>query len=238
VEASGADGARQHREKARTMHQQARKAYDAGDYPGAVKLLADAAREMFEGVRMAAPEQVTAAKKQRDFEARRDSVRALLAAQKRIVSEKGAAAKGAESMAQVEKLLDEASRLAGSDLDKARSVLDQAYLLAKAGISNLRGGDTLVRSLQFASKEEEYHYEVDRNDTHKMLVKVLLDERRATQDGLDAKLQPFLDKSDDLRKAADAKATDKDFEGAIDMLEESTRELVRAIRGAGVYIPG
>jgi hypothetical protein len=33
-------------------------------------------------------------------------------------------------------------------------------------------------------------------------------------------------------------ATKKDYEAGIQLLEESTKELVRAIRGAGVYIPG
>ena len=39
----------------------------------------------------------------------------------------------------------------------------------------MRSGDTLVRSLNFASKEEEYRYEIDRNDTHQMLIKVLVE---------------------------------------------------------------
>ena len=106
--------------------------------------------------------------------------------------------------------------------------------MAKAGISGLRSGDTLVRSLNFASKEEEYHYEVDRNNTHQMLIKVLLEDKKAA----DAMIQTYVTKARELRGRADAAAAAKDYGGAVRLLEESTAELVRAIRNAGVYIPG
>jgi hypothetical protein len=44
--------------------------------------------------------------------------------------------------------------------------------------------------------------------------------------------------SDELREQAEGYAGNKEYETAIDTMEESTRELVRAIRSAGVYIPG
>jgi hypothetical protein len=47
----------------------------------------------------------------------------------------------------------------------------------------------------------------------------------------------YLDRAAKLRDQADDLAGKKDFEAAIKLLESSTRELVRAIRGAGVYIP-
>ena len=110
--------------------------------------------------------------------------------------------------------------------------------MAKAAISSLRSGDTLVRSLNFATKAEEYHYEIDRNDTHLMLIKVLVDEKRATNPQLDQQVQKYLNKSQELRAGAETAAAKKDYEQAVKLLEESTTELVRAIRNAGVYIPG
>ena len=91
-----------------------------------------------------------------------------------------------------------------------------------------------MRSLHFANKEEEYHYEVDRNDTHRMLVTVLLSDKPAASAGV----QPLVQRAAQLRLQAEAAATRSEFSAAIEILEESTRELVRAIRGAGVYIPG
>jgi len=101
----------------------------------------------------------------------------------------------------------------------------------------VRQGDTLVRSLNFASKEEEYVYELDRNDTHQMLIKVLLDEKRGSG-SIDGMLKGYVDKAQALRGQAQSAAQRKDWTDGIRLLEESTAELVRAIRNAGIYIPG
>jgi len=82
--------AREKRDNARLIHREAAASLAAGDAPAASKLLDQAAREMMNGVRLAKPEEVQGAKDKRDFEARLDSARALLAAQQRITKEKGA----------------------------------------------------------------------------------------------------------------------------------------------------
>ena len=227
------------RGKARELRKQAEDAYTKGNYVDATRLLDQAAKMLFDGVRLASPEQITGEKKQRDFDNRMESVKALLAAQKRISAEKREGAKGAETSKTMETQIREAAALAAAGkLDQGRALLDQVYLTAKVAIEGLREGDTLVRSLNFASKEEEYLYEVDRNDTHKMLIKVLLNEKRAGNAGLESMVQKYMDQADALRVSAEAMAAKKDFEAGIKLLEDSTKELVRAIRGAGVYIPG
>ena len=194
----------------------------------------------FEAVRLAAPEEVTAKKLEADYRARLDSVNALLGAYRRVASEKGSASKTVnDTVAQIDKSVAEAARLAqGGKYKEGRAELDRAYLVAKAGISSLRSGDTLVRSLNFASKEEEYHYEIDRNDTHQMLIKVLVEEKRAGNPMLDQQVQGFVTKAKELRFAAESAAAKRDHAQAVKLLEESTVELVRAIRNAGIYIPG
>jgi endonuclease III len=104
-------------------------------------------------------------------------------------------------------------------------------------IEKLRGGDTLIRSLHFANKEEEYRYEVDRNDTHRMLIKVLLKEKME-QAAVQRRVNPSLKKADELRAKAEKQAAQGKYEDAVRTLEDSTKELVRAIRSAGIYIPG
>ena len=74
-------------------------------------------------------------------------------------------------------------------------LMDRAYLSARVSIEAMRRGDTLVRSLTFASPSEEYAYEVDRNDTHRMLVDLVLAERRDVA----PVVQPLLDKAGGLR---------------------------------------
>jgi hypothetical protein len=172
IEASKVPAALDKRDKARELHKSAQAALAAGDLQKASKLITDVRTMFFDAVRLAAPEEVTAKKLENDYNARLDSVNALLGAYKRVASEKNSAAKGVgETVAQIEKGVAAAAKLAQAGKYKeGRSELDRAYLVAKAGISNLRSGDTLVRSLNFASKEEEYHYEIDRNNTHQMLI--------------------------------------------------------------------
>jgi hypothetical protein len=239
VEASRDPRALDKRNQARALHRQAADAAQAGDLARAMKLLDEATREMLAAARAAAPEEVTAEKRKADFNNRYDSTQTLLAAQKRIAKEKGAGPDVAETARQIEALMAEATQQAqAGTIDRARVTIDRAYLLAKASIGSMRRGDTLVRSLNFATKREEYDYELDRNDTHRMLVNVLLDERRAANPALDKSVQGFLDASARLRAAAEDQARAGSYDAAIKTLEDSTRELVRAIRGAGVYIPG
>lgn len=235
IEASKVPEALAKREKARELYKSAQAALSAGDLPKASQLLTGVRTNFFDAVRLAAPEEVTAKKLEDNYKARLDSVNALLGAYKRVANEKGSAAKGVdETVALVEKGLVAAAKLAQAGKYKeGRGELDRVYLVAKASIGDLRGGDTLVRSLNFASKEEEYKYEIDRNNTHQMLIEVLLSDKRA-----DNMTQGYIDKAKVLRAQAEATVNGKDYATGIKLLEESTAELVRAIRNAGIYIPG
>ena len=239
IEASGNPQALEFRAQARDLRKQADAAFQANNLPESSRLLDQAAKMLFEGARLAAPEQITGEKKQRDFDNRLESVKALLSAQKRISLEKNQGAKGTETTKKIEAQIGEATALAkAGKLDEGRAMLDQVYLTTRTAVEGMRQGDTLVRSLQFANKEEEYVYEIDRNDTHKMLVKVLLDEKRASNPNLESMVQKYLEQAAVIRTNAEAMAAKKDFETGIKLLEDSTKELVRAIRGAGIYIPG
>lgn len=240
IEASKAPEAIVRRDKAQELYKAARSALQAGDLGKASALLTEVRSTFFEAVRFAAPEEVTAKKLENDYKLRLDSVNALLGAYKRVANEKGSGAKAVnETVTQINQAVNEAAKLAQAGKYKeGRAELDRAYLVAKAGISTLRSGDTLVRSLNFANKEEEYQYEIDRNDTHHMLIKVLVDEKRATNPALDQQVSAFIVKATELRAAAEKAAARKDHGQAVKLLEESTAELVRAIRNAGIYIPG
>lgn len=236
IESSGVSAAAAKRAAARELHQRAGDTLRAGDTEAAAKLLDEASRAMFEGVRLAAPHQVTEGKQRADYQARVESTRALIEAQKRIAAEKGGA-RAAEPARQAEALVAESEKLAAAGkLADARAKADQAYLAVKAAIGSAREGDTLVRSLDFATPADEYHYEIDRNDTHRMLVQMLLKDRRGGS--TDAMVDQAVAASAKLRGQAEAEAARNDHKGAIRTLEESTRELVKAIRAAGVYIPG
>ena len=239
IDTSGVGAARERRDNARLIHSEASAALQGGDLAGSAKLLDEAAREMMAGVRLAKPEQVAGEKNKRDFEARLDSARALLTAQQRITKEKSAGREAQDATRSIERQIAEAQALATqSRYEEARPVLDRAYLTARVSIESMRRGDTLVRSLNFASKREEYDYEIDRNDTHRMLITVLLADRKDASGAMPAGMQVFTDKAAVLRQEAEAQAKSGDHAGAVQRLEDSTRELVRAIRAGGIYIPG
>jgi len=239
IEASGEPESMRRHAEAKQLYKQAQDAFAAGDLESASRLLSEASVTMFSAVRTAAPERISSQKAQTDFNNKLESVKALLAAQKRISEEKANVKDAADSARQIEALLAEAQQKADANqLTEARATLERAYLMAKASISSMRTGDTLVRSLNFASKEEEYHYELDRNDTHQMLIKVLVEERRQANPSMDERMKAFLERAGQLRGQAESSASRGDYGGAIQLLETSTAELVKAIRNAGIYIPG
>lgn len=237
IDASGNVDALEQRARARALHRRARSALDEGDLVQANRLAEATARTMMEAVRLAPPSQQSDGKARSDFEVRLGSTRALVEALQRIAAEKGVGARNAELMQRIDGLVAAAQRqAAGGQVAEARRLLEQAYGASRAAIANLRGGDTLVRSLSFASKQEEYAYEIDRNDTHRMLVQVLLQDKRSAAS--DAMVEQAVKASAQLRRQAEEQAARREFEAGVRTLEESTRELVKAIRGAGVFIPG
>ena len=232
VDTSAVPAAIERRERARAARSAAFEALRSGDLAKTAQVLAEASQHMIEAVRLAAPEQVVGEQIKAEFAIRIQSAKSLAAAQRRIAIEKSTP-NAQETAHAIDRLIAraEAEAAAGS-LTAARATIEQAYLLAKAAIASMRGGDTLVRSLTFASAEEEYHYEIDRNDTHRMLLNVLVEPARAAQVAAPAQQAAL------VRSNAEAAARLGDFRAAVRLLEQSTRELVRAIRAAGVYIPG
>ncbi len=112
-----------------------------------------------------------------------------------------------------------------------------AYAAATVSIERLRGGETLVRELHFETKEDEYNYEVGRNDTHRMLVDILAKEKIGDNPGVLKMVDMFMDKAAKTRTLAEQQAAGGDFDNAVETMELATKEILRAIRSAGIYIP-
>ena len=223
---------------------EARKSYLAAaaeaDNAKVNELLNGTVKLMYQAIRAASPKQLHDQKKLRDYKRKLLSVNALLEALQRISTEKQTEAETGRLKAKINEIVDSSDKqVRNGDIDSAREQLDEAYLLVKTGIDNMRNGDVLVRELKFASKEEEYSYELDRNDTHQMLVKLLLEKRLASKpEAYKKSISDRVDKAIEIRAAAEIIGKAGDFEKAIAELEKSTMELVRAIRMGGIYIPG
>ena len=180
---------------------------------------------------------VTTSPLQTDYETKLRSIDALLEAQQRIAGEKANAKQKQEMKRTVTALLHSARDYATSnDYEHALQTVKQAYQIITASIEQMRGGETLVRTLHFETAEEEYHYELDRNDTYKMLIHMLVEDKKTME--VTERVQQFLDEANALRKLAGRQAKNGEFTEAIGSLEKATRNLIFAMRNAGFFIPG
>lgn len=230
--------AKAHLEKARSLRLQALKAFQAQDYEACATLLDEASATLFEGVRLAEPKQQKQEAERRAFDSRMQSLKALLAAQKRIGSEKHLETRQAATYQKIDSLIQQANaRADASKLEEAVATLDQALSLAKTEIVDMRDGDVLVRSLQFSDKKEEFNYEIGRNDFHQQLI-VDLDAEKGEAASNNAATRNLLSQAAALRAKAESLAKKGDYETGVKTLEDSTTILIRAIRSMGLAIPG
>lgn len=216
--------------------QKAKQAQQTGDQQTVGDALNQAKSAMFQAMRLAGGN-VIKDKQQQDYKRRVQSVNALLEAHKRISTEKkaGQAAKDVEQ--HVASLLQQAQEASGKDqMGQAIELANNAYLTIKLSVTRLRDGDTLVRELHFETKQDEYEYELKRNHTHRVLVDVVLKEKLSPQMSMLMKIP--MGKAEELRKHAEQQAAQGEYEKAIDTLDQSTQQIIRAIRMAGIYIPG
>jgi tetratricopeptide (TPR) repeat protein len=237
VEKGGKEEAIALRDDAMAQYHNAVSASEAGKTDLANEMLTNATTKMFEAIRVA-NSNVENSSASSNLMRKWESVNALLKAMERIQSEKEIDETMALTMSQIDTYLQQAKLLEEKDEQQGALVmLGQALDLLKENIERMRGGETLVNSLNFTDKGEEYHYELDRNNTHMMLVDVLTKEKKLS-DNTSRQIKEWIKKANDQRKNAESLAAEGEMEDAISALEDSTKQLVRAIRMAGVYIPG
>jgi len=173
----------------------------------------------------------TAARLPAGYAARREAALELRKAVLRVSAEKHVAADGIAAFDSA--LASADAHAAAGRGEQAGAELKLAYESIKKQLVELRSGDTLVRSLKFERPEDEFNYELDRNETFAMLVELLAGEARSGE-----RARAFLEKARSLRAAADEAGRRGDFSGGIGLLENSSREYQKVIRNAGILIPG
>lgn len=209
--------------------------FQSGDMKAANNALHESTMSMFKAIRKVGLGKPGTDKLLQDYRDRRSSLNALVDALERVAKEKKTSPAG---LSEIGNKASNADKLAESgDIKQARILLDEAYESVKIEVEMLRSGDTLVRTLEFASEEEEYKYELDRNDTHQMLVTLLLEDKKVDATG-QQQVDAYLAEAEVFRKRALTESGAGQYGKGIQLLEESTKQLVKAIRRAGVYIPG
>jgi hypothetical protein len=163
----------------------------------------------------------------------------MLDAQSRVAKEKSIATGNAASKREtVTKYMEEADALAKlGRYEQAIIILDKAYTSVTADVTQMRSGDKLVKELKFDTPQDEYIYEVDRNDSHVMLLKLQLSEKPPMA-GYAEQIEQLRREAEDMRKQAEEQGRTKNFAEGIKVMSDSTQRLIRALRMAGAYIPG
>jgi tetratricopeptide (TPR) repeat protein len=223
--------------KALEYLKQARQAQSHDDAHAVAQALNNAKIAIFQGIRLVGNKVVRKDKRQR-YNKMLHSLKALLEAHHRIAVEKGNNASTIETENHARTEMAEAQKLySKGQLDQAMIMIDDAYSSVKFSLTKLRNGATLVRSLHFNTAQDEYRYEVTRNDTHNILINTVLKDKLS--DPRLGKLMAIpMEQARKLRQQAELQAKNGQFKSAIKTMEQATRQLIRAIRMAGIYIPG
>lgn len=236
IQASGNTQAIAMREEARSLYRAAKEAFDAGDIVKPQELLPKAAATFIQSVQLITPKP-DPVKVKASLNADLEPVKALFGVYKRVLSQRAPLQGMEDTTRTIEKLLADVEQLIAADyFREARMLLDKAYLLTKAVMSSLHV-DAQGAPVKFASKEEEFGFELDRNNTHQRLIRILLGEKRSAAE-VDPSVKGNMDKARALRGQADTAAERKEYPDAIKMFGDSTAELVQAIRKLGVFVPG
>lgn len=237
IETAG-PAARADLEKARALVAKARSELNSGAIAEADATL-DLALGLITGqTRRLSEDRIATASLASAYDNRLKSVRAFIAAYSRVAREKRESSRLNQQSAALSQMVDEAEALkAKGQLAEAKARLDQAYQLTTKGLRQMRAGETLVRSLSFATPKEEYEYELDRNDSHFMLLKIATGDHPL--DPMQAKaIEQFRSAAQTKRKTAEQQNSSGDYTAAIRSLEGSTTDLQKAIRASGLFIPG
>lgn len=225
------------REMALQHLKEAREAEAKGDSQAVAEALHKAKTAIFKGMQLVG-KKVVAEKKQENYQKKRQSLLTLLEAHQRIAAEKGnnPSTREIENFAH-EKIEEAKLQVEKNNFVEAMNLINSAYLSVKTSLTRLRKGKTLVRTLSFETKEDEYRYELDRNDTHNMLINTVLKDKR--NDPRLGKLMDIpLNQAEKLRRQAESEAARGDFDTAIKTMEQSTKQIIKAIRMGGIFIPG
>ncbi|MBI4827833.1 MAG: hypothetical protein HY804_03345 [Nitrospinae bacterium] len=237
IKESDSAKAKAQREQAVAKYEEARAQAANGGYAAASESLTQAWRLMYEAVNLLEESSSTHAKKKQHFAARLESVKALLAAQNRVWKEKHGAQKNAVATG-AEKLKAEAENLLALDhVDEALAKLKEAYNKTTDSLIEMRQGETKERLLTFSTPEDEYKYEREKNLSLRALVDEMIEQKKPDENAL-ARIREFVAEGERAGTRAESTAASGKFSEAIEEMGLSTKEYIKAIRAAGVYIPG
>jgi len=109
----------------------------------------------------------------------------------------------------------------------------QAADIVDHALSDARHEEILLRELSFDNLEEEYAYEVQRNESYVMIID-LMQKKSATSQASAGYVEKMIEANAKRREEAEVLVKNGDYEQGITLLEKSTDKLSRALRVSGV----
>jgi len=235
VEASDDSKAKELLAAAQQHHRRAVAEMEKGDLDQVdhfVGLALDAVGIAFRMVADPAHREAVEAERYKELEARVASFRQAF---KEVAAQKGAQTAAFLDEVKVATLVGEAEALAKEKrYQQANQPLAKAADMVERALAKAREKETLVYDLNFATPEEEYAYDLERNRSYELLANMMVAQCPPERKSRLPLIKRLIQRNEELRAEADALAAGGDTEGAIQVLQKGTDSLVRALRMAGL----
>lgn len=158
-------------------------------------------------------------KAQLGYEERIESIETLMAAYRRVAEEKGELGRASLVEDNVAAMVAKAeTHVEAGDYGAGLPLLNDAYVVVKESLAALRDGDTLVRSLNFANKQEEYQYYVAKTNSQITALRIL--QQNGADSSKAARLKNLLASVQSKLDHAGALAAENDHEEAVSIMDD------------------
>lgn len=223
------------RKKALDVKAQAALAAERGDHVLADRLLSEAIAMLSRTLRSAVPTEDRFAQKRRYAElaknvtAFRQSL--LETAKDRQLTERDI------DLERIDTWIHQAAWAAGNEqFRQANTFLASSYQLIVSNIARFRDNETVYHALVFKDAQDEYRYEQQRYISHELLVQMMLGESDISMNRRE-QLSELVRLAEELHRKAGVDWKNGDQQTAIETEVKAIRELIRALRLAGLYVP-
>lgn len=216
---------------------EARSALAGGNTEAAAKLADDAFKSIaMVSRRISADSALSESAQRKNYDELSEQVATYRASVAELVRDPKTGSAAQKLLGQIDQAVTEAARLGGGgQLGEANKKLAEAYKLAVSELSRIRAGQEVVMSLKFDTPADEYAYEQKRFKSHEIMVNMLIAEGKA--EGESKKLvDGLVGEGRRLMQQAAQNAEAGRYKEAVVLMEQATKQAVRALQAMGVPV--
>lgn len=234
IEASGDDEAKQQLQRSREMWEQAVEHNEEGEYELAEGHINQGLVLMTRLSRKVKDEDRVRQARIELYKQVKGHVDMFVVAFDRVAEEKGEDhVRGMLDRDELDEIMTKAeSAYEDGELAMANHLMRQAADIVDNALSDARHKDVLLHELTFESLEEEYAYEINRNESYVKLID-LMQKKSAPSQASTAYVQKLIEENAKLREQADVLVSEGNLEQGISVMESGTDKLSRALRMSG-----